>query len=232
MKKTIIALAIMAFGLSAHAANCGNDKPVGNADCTPGGGGTPGNGSGNASSASSSASHAIAGAAAGAVSGSSSVAAGGSAASRAMGGNASATGGAGGIGLGGSVGNVSTGPSTSTATGGSLQSEINVSVSTPAPAANTTTRVINEGTATIKTAPAVVNSNIYPTAPCMGSSSVGASWLGGGLSGGTSWESDHCNIRETARLLDALGMKDDAIAVLCQSKFAAEAPACKARAKP
>jgi hypothetical protein len=60
----------------------------------------------------------------------------------------------------------------------------------------------------------------------MGSSTVGAAGVGFGLSVGSSWTDDECGIRETARSFDGMGMKSDAIKVLCASKYAAVAPAC------
>ena len=70
--------------------------------------------------------------------------------------------------------------------------------------------------------------NVYPTAPCMGSSSI----AGGGalisLSGGTSWESKECMLLEVARSFEQAGARVDAMAIRCQSKYAQEAPTCKA----
>lgn len=79
----------------------------------------------------------------------------------------------------------------------------------------------------VKNVPAVFSGNIYPTAPCMGSSTVGGAGVGFGFSVGTSWTDDECGIRETSRSFSSLGMKKDALAVLCTSKYAAAAPACK-----
>jgi len=81
----------------------------------------------------------------------------------------------------------------------------------------------------VKSVPNVYGGNVYPTAPCMGSTTAGASWLGGGGSVGTSWTDDECSVRETARSFQNLGMTTDAVAVLCTSKYAAAAPACKAK---
>jgi len=85
----------------------------------------------------------------------------------------------------------------------------------------------------IKNVPNVVMGNVYPTSPCMGSSSAGGSGVGFGISFGTSWTDDECGLRETSRSFSGLGMKADAVAVLCMSKYAAAAPVCaKAAAEP
>lgn len=70
--------------------------------------------------------------------------------------------------------------------------------------------------------------NVYPTAPCMGSSSAGGQGLNIGLSFGTSWESKQCLILETARSFEQAGAKDDAMAIRCQAKYAQAAPSCLA----
>ena len=73
---------------------------------------------------------------------------------------------------------------------------------------------------------------IYPTAPCMGSSSAGGQGLHFGVSFGTSWTDTECQINETARNFEQAGEHTDAMAVRCQGKYAAAAPSCQAlRAK-
>lgn len=100
----------------------------------------------------------------------------------------------------------------------------------PAVTSNTTTY---GGEYTVKNVPAVVTGNVYPTAPCMGSSAVGGSGIGFGFSIGTSWKDDECGIRETARSFNGLGLKEDALKVLCTSAYAAAAPSCGgAKGKP
>ena len=69
--------------------------------------------------------------------------------------------------------------------------------------------------------------NIYPTSPCMGSTSAGVSFMVGAVSGGTSWKDDDCSYRETARMFDQLGYKNDGLAVMCESAYAKNAPSCK-----
>jgi hypothetical protein len=82
-----------------------------------------------------------------------------------------------------------------------------------------------------KNTPSVFSGNVYPTSPCMGSSTVGGAGVGFGFSLGTSWTDDECGIRETSRSFNGLGLKDDAIKVLCTSKYAAAAPSCAGAAK-
>jgi hypothetical protein len=81
-----------------------------------------------------------------------------------------------------------------------------------------------------KQAPAVFAPSISPTAPCMGSSSGGGSGSGFGLTFGTSWTDDECNTRETARMFHAMGLCNDALAILCSSAYARSAPSCAGRA--
>jgi len=77
-----------------------------------------------------------------------------------------------------------------------------------------------------KNTPSVFSGNVYPTAPCMGSSTVGGAGVGFGFSVGSSWTDDECGIRETSRSFSGLGKADDALKVLCTSKYAAAAPSC------
>lgn len=98
----------------------------------------------------------------------------------------------------------------------------NVTVNNNAPAP--------EKTVNVRSVPNVFAGNVYPTAPCMGSSTLGAAALGWGATVGTSWADDECGIRETARSFQNLNLTTDAVAVLCSSKYAAIAPVCKALA--
>ncbi len=82
------------------------------------------------------------------------------------------------------------------------------------------------GTTTIRNTPDGYISNISPTADCMGVTTIGGSGPGIYVGGGTSWESENCLIGETARLFYSFGQKDDAIAILCTSEYAASAPSC------
>lgn len=98
---------------------------------------------------------------------------------------------------------------------------VNVAVTNEAPAP-----VEQKGTVNVRSVPNVFGGNVYPTAPCMGSSTVGAAALGWGASVGTSWADHECGKRETARSFQNLGLTSDAIAVLCSSEYAAVAPVC------
>jgi len=82
-----------------------------------------------------------------------------------------------------------------------------------------------------KNTPSVFSGNVYPTAPCMGSSTVGGAGVGFGFSVGSSWTDDECGIRETSRSFSGLGKADDALKVLCTSKYAAAAPSCQTATK-
>ena len=68
--------------------------------------------------------------------------------------------------------------------------------------------------------------SLYPSAPCMGTSNVGGGNPFFNIAVGTSWESKECQIRETARSFSAVGLTNDAIAILCSSEYAAVAPSC------
>jgi len=73
---------------------------------------------------------------------------------------------------------------------------------------------------------------LYPSAPCMGTSNIGGGNPFFNVAVGTSWESKECQIRETARSFSAVGLTNDAIAILCSSEYAAVAPSCaKAKAE-
>jgi hypothetical protein len=89
------------------------------------------------------------------------------------------------------------------------------------------TRNEQVGTVNVRTVPNVFSGNVYPTAPCMGSSTVGAAALGWGASVGTSWADHECGKRETARSFQNLGLTADAVAILCTSEYAAAAPVCQ-----
>ena len=95
-------------------------------------------------------------------------------------------------------------------------------------------RMEYSGSYEVKNVPSVFSGNVYPTAPCMGSSSIGGAGVGFGFSIGSSWTDDECGIRETSRSFNGLGLKDDAIKILCTSKYAAAAPSCAGQvpAKP
>lgn len=131
--------------------------------------------------------------------------AGGLGGSGGLGGTSSALGGSGGLG------------GTSSATGGSSTSSGNTS--------GNTSITSNYSAPKIPVATAYAPSN-FPTAPCMGSSSVGASGVLLGFSMGSSWEATECMIFEAARSFDQAGMSEDALAIKCTSKYSAAAPSC------
>jgi hypothetical protein len=79
---------------------------------------------------------------------------------------------------------------------------------------------------TVKNVPMINMGNVFPTSPCMGSSTVGASGVGFGISVGSSWTDHECGKRETARSFAAIGLNNDAIKILCSSEYAAAAPSC------
>ena len=78
-----------------------------------------------------------------------------------------------------------------------------------------------------KNTPAVFAGNMYPTTSCAHTLTVGGSGVGFGLAIGSSWTDEECSLRETARSFQGLGKVDDAIHILCSSKFSAAAPTCK-----
>lgn len=88
------------------------------------------------------------------------------------------------------------------------------------------TKVTYDGNYTIKNTPNFALGNVYPTAPCMGSSNIGGSGPGFSIGVGTSWRDDECGIRETARSFRGMGLDTDALVVLCTSQYAAVAPSC------
>jgi hypothetical protein len=122
---------------------------------------------------------------------------------------------------GGSVGNI-----TVNAYDPNAASE-NASATRDAAAISANTSTSYSGTVEIKTPGIASVPNIYPTSPCMGSTSAGVSFMGGAVSGGSSWKDDDCSYRETARMFDQLGYKKDGLAVMCESAYAKNAPSCK-----
>ena len=80
----------------------------------------------------------------------------------------------------------------------------------------------------VKNVPSVFSGNVYPTTNCAHSTQVGAAGGGFGLSFGTSHLDEECSLRETARSFNSMGLQNDALHVLCSSRFSASAPSCKA----
>jgi len=77
-----------------------------------------------------------------------------------------------------------------------------------------------------RTAAAVALGGLFPSSPCMGTSSIGGGNGFFNFAAGSSWTDDECGIRETSRSFSGLGKADDALKVLCTSKYAAAAPSC------
>jgi hypothetical protein len=94
--------------------------------------------------------------------------------------------------------------------------------------ADTTSRVTQRGTVTIKNTPDLTIANVHPTAPCIIGVSAGVSGPGFSFGAGGGYEDKDCSIRETARSFGALNKREDALAILCTSAHAAAAPTCKA----
>lgn len=103
-----------------------------------------------------------------------------------------------------------------------------VNINGAAPPAVSGTYQQVSGKVTIANTPDVAIAAAHPTAPCMGSASIGASVPGFGIGGGVTYKDDDCGKRETSRLLHSYGMVADAIAVLCSSEYAGAAPSCAA----
>jgi len=101
-----------------------------------------------------------------------------------------------------------TGGSASGAQSGASTSNVSFAITTP------------------KNTPDFTLGNVYPTAPCMGSSQIGGSGVGFSFGVGTSWTDHECGKRETARSFNAMGLAADALAVLCSTEYAAVAPSC------
>jgi hypothetical protein len=139
-------------------------------------------------------------------------------------------GGSGGLGGAGGLGGIGGQGGTSSAAGG-LGGQGGTSSATTGPSSSNgntsgnTTINSNYSAPKIPVATAYAPSN-FPTAPCMGSSSVGASGVLLGFSLGSSWEATECMIFEAARSFDQAGMSDDALAIKCTSKYSAAAPSC------
>ena len=80
------------------------------------------------------------------------------------------------------------------------------------------------GTATLKSVPPVYAPNIITSNDtCMGSSSIGASGVGFGVSFGTSWTDANCIMLKNAREMYNMGMPDVAFARLCMDALNREA---------
>ncbi len=122
---------------------------------------------------------------------------------------------AGGVGYGGNaLSTATTGSSGATANAGGSTAGVNFAITTP------------------RNTPDVFSGNVYPTTNCAHSTQVGGSGVGFGFTVGTSYLDEECSLRETSRSFAGMGLKEDALHVLCSSKFSVAAPSCKAIAAP
>lgn len=126
-------------------------------------------------------------------------------------------------GAGGSVGSLATGASTST--GGSVGNTSSGASSSQGNTSGNTSITSTYVAPKIPVASAFSPAN-HPTAPCMGSTSIGGTAVLFGFSAGSSWEATECMTFEAARSFDQAGMFEDALAIKCTSKYSAAAPSC------
>ncbi len=87
--------------------------------------------------------------------------------------------------------------------------------------------ITHQGRQIIENVPNVGLANMWPSATCMGTSTVGGSGVGFGFGVGTSWRDEECNKRETARAFQAFGYTKAALQVLCSQEAAKVADECK-----
>jgi hypothetical protein len=85
-------------------------------------------------------------------------------------------------------------------------------------ATNKTVR--NVGTVEVRSVPTAIAPNVYPTAACAMSASVGASALGWGVSGGGTKVNEECMQLEGARMFAQLGYPVQGIILACSTKSA------------
>jgi hypothetical protein len=112
----------------------------------------------------------------------------------------------------------------STATTGASTSAANNAATNQGNAQNLT--VTNVSPDSVRTVPTVYAPALTTTLTetCMGSTTAGGSWLGGGISLGTTWEDKSCKRRLNAReLAQTLGDREAARAVLCGDPDIADA---------
>jgi hypothetical protein len=75
----------------------------------------------------------------------------------------------------------------------------------------------------IRSVPTVYASSVGVTAPCIVGVTGGASALGWGVAFGSGVEDHGCTLRETSRILHAMGETAAAVAVMCNNPLAAAA---------
>lgn len=76
------------------------------------------------------------------------------------------------------------------------------------------------GTSEVRTVPTAIAPNVYPTASCAMSGSVGASALGWGVSGGGTKVNEECMMLEGARMFSQLGYLVQGLTLACSTKSA------------
>ncbi len=84
--------------------------------------------------------------------------------------------------------------------------------------------ITHSGRSYVENVPNVMAPGNWPTAPCMGSSSVGAGWVGFGFSGGSSWTDKECQLMEVSRQAPTV---EDKVFVWCKAEAAKGSPSCK-----
>lgn len=115
------------------------------------------------------------------------------------------------------VGSGNSGPVTSTNTNTATNAGNSQNI-TFNEAANKTVR--NTGTVEVRSVPTAIAPNVYPTASCAMSASVGASALGWGVSGGGTKVNEECMQLEGARMFSQLGYPVQGIILACSTKSA------------
>lgn len=83
-----------------------------------------------------------------------------------------------------------------------------------------TRTVKSAGTVEVRTVPTAIAPNVYPTASCAMSASVGASALGWGVSGGGTKVNEECMMLEGARMFSQLGYLVQGLTLACSTKSA------------
>jgi hypothetical protein len=83
-----------------------------------------------------------------------------------------------------------------------------------------TKTVRSGGTLEVRSVPTAIAPNVYPTASCAMSASVGASALGWGVSGGGTKVNEECMMLEGARMFSQLGFASQGLALACSTKSA------------
>lgn len=83
-----------------------------------------------------------------------------------------------------------------------------------------TKTVRSGGTLEVRSVPTAIAPNVYPTASCAMSASVGASALGWGVSGGGTKVNEECMMLEGARMFSQLGYLVQGLTLACSTKSA------------